>query len=163
MTKCVLVPTGRHVVAMGVSPWLRGNRTVRSPKRGDMIHRSCRPFGTLRKWGPRSMGLRPWLHHAVPSGLRPCVVLRRKVCAVDEATRSGCWLDLRKSGICGQIRYWLPGSEVDAWNFNFGFAAKRFRTNHHIAPTPNTLIRIERVLLPKGSESAVEGFSERVL
>jgi ABC-type antimicrobial peptide transport system ATPase subunit len=26
MAKCVLVPTGRHVVAMGVSPWYRGNR-----------------------------------------------------------------------------------------------------------------------------------------
>ena len=61
--------------------------------------------------GPRSMGSRPWLHHAVPSGLRPCVVLRRKVCAVDEATRSGCWLDLRQSGICGQIRYGM----MDLW------------------------------------------------
>jgi hypothetical protein len=37
-----------------------------------------------------ALGLRPWLHHAVPSGLRHCVVLRRNVYAVDEATRS--WL-----------------------------------------------------------------------
>jgi len=87
MAKCVLVPTGRHVVAMGVSPWLRGNRPRPKPRWGDMNHRSCRPFGTMQRGGTRSMGLRPWLH--------PIAALR-----LDAMSPRSGWMRLRHGEMC---------------------------------------------------------------
>ena len=73
-----LVPTGRHALAMDVSPWLPCPVKTRVPKGRYKLNgpecflpgSSCRRSATLAFGRSCSMDLRPWLTHVVPPGLK---------------------------------------------------------------------------------------------
>ena len=70
MAKCVLVPTGRHVVAMGVSPWLRGNRPRPKPQTGRYESSLLSSLRDFAAWGDTVHGLTPMATSCRPFGTK---------------------------------------------------------------------------------------------
>ena len=69
----VLAAERRHVVAMGASPWIVGDERELSPNGTTRIDGRQGPVTPLGLGGTGASvvttGSRPWLQHAVPSGL----------------------------------------------------------------------------------------------
>ena len=61
-------PTGRWLLARGVSPWSLGTIRAPQPRRGDGV--DCRPYGArCGSWrSSLARGLRPWLTTVAPAG-----------------------------------------------------------------------------------------------
>ena len=55
---------------MGREPMVTGRPHRPKPRRGDMNHRSCRPFGTLRYRGAAVHGLTPMATSCRPFGTK---------------------------------------------------------------------------------------------